>query len=46
VAPHATAFSEHLHTVVDEMFCPDVPFLPTPDKSRCANCPYKMLCSI
>jgi len=46
VAPHATTFSEHLHTVVDEMFCPDVPFLPTPDKSRCANCPYKMLCSI
>jgi len=44
VAPHAQTFMEHLTALVDEIFSPDTPFLPTQDRSRCINCPYRLLC--
>ena len=35
---------ELLVQTVDEMFNPDIPFAPTPDRQRCQNCPYRLLC--
>ena len=44
VAPHCQTFMEHLTAVVGEMFSSDTDFLPTQDRSRCLNCPYRLLC--
>ena len=44
VAPHADLFMDLLTEVIDEIFTPEVPFTPTADRSRCANCPYRLLC--
>lgn len=44
VMPHAPLFMQMLKQVIDEMFNSDVPFVPTPELTRCRNCPYRMLC--
>ncbi len=44
VAPYAPLFMHLLMETVDEMFSPDVPFIPTSDRNRCRSCPYRMLC--
>ena len=45
VSVHASLFSGLLRNVIDEMFNPETPFVPTSDRSRCRNCPYKTLCN-
>jgi hypothetical protein len=45
IAQHAPRFGELLRETVDNMFNPDVPFAPTTDRSRCTNCPYRLLCA-
>ena len=44
VAPHEETFMNLLTATIDEMFDPSMPFEPTPDRTRCTNCPYRMLC--
>ena len=44
VGPSLTRFTELLHTTIDDMFNPDIPYQPTVDLSRCASCPYRLLC--
>ena len=44
VAPHAEPFMSLLTQVVDEIFDPSTSFLPTEDRSRCTNCPFRLLC--
>lgn len=44
VARHADTFMEHLTALVGEIFSPDISFAPTPDRTRCAACPYRLLC--
>lgn len=39
-------FLEHLNILVDEIFNPDIPFLPTEEKARCKSCPFSSLCGI
>ena len=46
VARDQQRFSQLLREVVGQMFDPDLPFTPTPDRSRCTNCPYRQLCTI
>ena len=46
VAQHQEAFGQLLVGKVSEIFNPDLPFTPTADRQRCANCPYKGLCSL
>ena len=44
VAPYADKFMSLLTQVIDEMFNPAMPFVPTADRTRCRNCPYRLLC--
>ena len=44
VAPHAAAFMNTLTQVIDEIFDTSTPFLPTQDRTRCTNCPFRLLC--
>ena len=37
-------FSEHITTLLTNMLNPEMPFMPTEDRERCANCPYRQLC--
>jgi len=37
-------FEKRLHDIVNELFCPDVPFSPTDDLTICQKCPYLSLC--
>ncbi|MBR6320536.1 MAG: PD-(D/E)XK nuclease family protein [Prevotella sp.] len=46
VARDQQRFSQLLREVVGQMFDPDLPFTPTPDRSRCTNCPYRQLCTV
>jgi len=46
IADHQTEYGEWLRRTVDTMFDPDTPFTPTEDRSRCTNCPYRLLCSL
>lgn len=46
VAIHADHFRQLLLEVVNKMFDPSEPFVPTTDRDRCSNCPYKNLCSL
>ena len=39
-------FMEHLNTLVEELFNPSVPFIPTEEKARCKSCPFSSLCGI
>jgi CRISPR/Cas system-associated exonuclease Cas4 (RecB family) len=45
IAPYKKEFGVLLRQTLDEMFNPALPFVPTADKSRCTNCPYKLLCT-
>lgn len=38
-------FGELLSQTVDDIFNPDMAFAPTADRQRCAQCPYRLLCS-
>ena len=46
VADVSQRFSEMLRNKVDEIFNPQIAFVPTDDRNRCRYCPYKLLCSI
>ena len=46
VAPYTDRFRQLLLEVVNKMFDPSEPFVPTTDRDRCSNCPYKNLCSL
>lgn len=37
-------FEEHLSSLINEIFNPDIPFHPTANSTNCANCPYAQLC--
>ena len=44
VGPSLTRFTELLHTTIDDMFNPDIPYQPTEQHERCSSCPYHLLC--
>ena len=44
VAPYAEQFMSLLTQVIDEIFDPATSFLPTEDRTRCTNCPFRQLC--
>ena len=44
IADVARRFMELLQQVLDDIFAPDRPFLPTADRQRCRHCPYAALC--
>ena len=44
VLPHSETFMALLTQTINEMFDPAVAFTPTTDRSRCTNCPYRLLC--
>ena len=46
VADFSKRFVELLTEKIDEIFNPQIAFVPTDDRNRCRNCPYKQLCSI
>ena len=46
VAGVSEEFKRMLEEQVDEMFNPNVDFVPTNDRDRCQSCPYKGLCSL
>ena len=46
VTPYADQFMSLLKQVIGEIFEPDVPFLPTQDRTRCTNCPFRLLCVV
>ena len=46
VGPNIDRFRELLTQTVDQMFDPDVPYMPTADRKRCQDCPYNLLCRI
>ena len=37
-------FNELLDAKIQEMFSPDVPFMPTDDMKTCSKCPYRLMC--
>lgn len=37
-------FNELLDAKIQEMFSPDVPFVPTDDMKTCSTCPYRLMC--
>ena len=41
---YRTAFMERLKEKVDEMFNPEIPFVPTSDENICKTCPYSRIC--
>ena len=41
---YRTAFTERLKEKVDEMFNPEIPFVPTSDENICKTCPYSRIC--
>lgn len=44
VAPLEAEFTEHLRSLLADIYNPAVPLKPTEDKKRCAYCPYAALC--
>jgi len=44
IRAYSEPFMQHLATIVEEIFNPNVPFRPTEAKKRCDYCPYKELC--
>lgn len=46
IAPYKKEFGALLRQTLDEIFNQEMPFVPTDDRSRCTNCPYKILCNV
>lgn len=46
IAEHSQRFQELLEEKIDEIFNPDIAFLPTEEVQRCQSCPYHLLCKI
>lgn len=46
VADFSQRFTELVTEKIDEIFNPQISFVPTDDRNRCRTCPYKQLCSI
>ena len=44
VQPFIAPFREKLQECIDEIFNPDMPFMPVEDQKKCRNCPYARLC--
>ena len=44
VAPLEAEFTEHLRSLLADIYNPAVPLKPTEDKKRCIYCPYAALC--
>ncbi len=41
---YESVFREHLQTLLEEIFNPDIPFKQTDDENKCAYCDFKALC--
>ena len=46
VADISQRFFELLQQTVDDIFNPQIAFVPTDDRNRCRYCPYRQLCSL
>lgn len=46
VGSNMDRFYELLTQTIDQMFDPDIPYMPTADRKRCLSCPYNLLCRI
>ena len=44
IEDHRDDFEKRLHDIVNELFCPDIPFSPAEDLAICQKCPYLPLC--
>lgn len=44
VAPLETKFTDHLRSLLADIYDPALPLKPTEDKKRCVFCPYAALC--
>ena len=44
VAPLETEFTDHLRSLLADIYDPALPLKPTEDKKRCVFCPYAALC--
>jgi len=44
IAEVSARFNELLDSKIQEMFSPDVPFVPTDDMKTCSKCPYRLMC--
>jgi hypothetical protein len=44
IAEVSARFNELLDAKIQEMFSPDVPFLPTDNMKTCSTCPYRLMC--
>ena len=44
IAEVSARFNELLDSKIQEMFSPDVPFVPTDDMKTCGKCPYRLMC--
>ena len=44
IAEVSARFNELLDAKIQEMFSPDVPFMPTDDMKTCSKCPYRLMC--
>ena len=44
IAEVSARFNELLDAKIQEMFSPDVPFVPTDDMKTCGKCPYRLMC--
>lgn len=44
VMKYADEFMTRLHALLEEIYNPEVPFMPTPDVQRCQNCAYRQIC--
>ena len=43
--PDGDRFEELLNAKINEIFSPDLPFVPTDDTKQCETCPYRLLCN-
>lgn len=46
VMEHRDRFSEQIKEKVNDMFNPDIPFVPTADDNICKTCPYAAICGL
>ena len=44
--PEGDHFVELLSEKIEEIFNPDIAFVPTDDRDRCVNCPYAAFCGV
>lgn len=42
---YKTEFYEQLIPLLEELFCPEIPFTQATDTNKCRNCPYNTICN-